>query len=137
MAPKKTRIIDFDVEIGRRVRAERRNHGIAQSEFADALDLSFQQLQKYEQGTNRISAGRLLQMANLLNIPVAQFFEGLEDAHKPANSAAREAGAEYQRLLNFASGREGQKLFRAFDKLDAQGRRAVLRMMEALAASGD
>src|SRR6476469_4127011 len=66
-----------DVEIGRKIRALRLERGLSQSSLADGIGLTFQQVQKYEKGTNRVSAGRLQQIADLLNVPVMFFYGGM------------------------------------------------------------
>jgi len=127
----KRRIIDFDVEIGRRLRVQRSQRGISQTELADAIDLTFQQIQKYENGSNRISAGKLLQIARVLEVPVAIFFEGLEDEVEEA--AARSANAAYQEIQAFAVSSEGRRLYRAFAEIGKpETRRLLLRMLESL-----
>jgi transcriptional regulator with XRE-family HTH domain len=77
--PRKRRIIDFDVAIGRRVRLQRNLHNITQTELASAIGITIQQIQKYELGASRISAGKLLQVAHFLGTPVSAFFDGLEE----------------------------------------------------------
>lgn len=69
----------IDVHVGRRVRLRRKELGISQERLADGLDLTFQQVQKYERGSNRISASKLYEIARVLRVPVAFFFEGLDD----------------------------------------------------------
>lgn len=69
-----------DVYVGRRVREARVAKGLSQTDLGDRLGVSFQQVQKYEKGTNRIGASRLLQTAKALNVTVDYFFDGLEDA---------------------------------------------------------
>ncbi|MGD0334483.1 MAG: helix-turn-helix transcriptional regulator [Xanthobacteraceae bacterium] len=64
-----------DREIGRRLKIRRLDLGISQTAVADALGLTFQQVQKYEKGTNRISAGRLQRLAEILDIPIAYFYD--------------------------------------------------------------
>ena len=66
-----------DVEIGRKIRALRLERGLSQSSLADGIDLTFQQVQKYEKGTNRVSAGRLQRIADMLNVPVIFFYGGM------------------------------------------------------------
>lgn len=66
----------FDVQIGARVRVERLEAGMSQERLAYKLGLTFQQLQKYEKGVNRIAAGHLFEIADVLNKPVEVFFEG-------------------------------------------------------------
>ena len=71
-----------DVHVGRRVHTARLAKGLSQSALGSALGLTFQQIQKYENGTNRISTGRLHEIAELLEVPLAYFFEGLEKVSK-------------------------------------------------------
>ena len=66
-----------DVEIGRKIRALRLERGLSQSGLADGIGLTFQQVQKYEKGTNRVSAGRLQKIAEMLNTPVMFFYGGV------------------------------------------------------------
>ena len=66
----------IDKHVGSRVRMRRMMLGMSQEKLGDAFDLTFQQVQKYEKGTNRISASRLQQMSNILQVPVPFFFEG-------------------------------------------------------------
>jgi transcriptional regulator with XRE-family HTH domain len=66
-----------DIEIGRKIRALRLERGLSQSGLADGIDLTFQQVQKYEKGTNRVSAGRLQRIAEMLNVPVIFFYGGM------------------------------------------------------------
>src|SRR4029078_3219743 len=65
-----------DKHVGARVRMRRMMLNMSQEKLGDALDLTFQQVQKYETGTNRIGASRLQQISNILQVPVASFFEG-------------------------------------------------------------
>lgn len=74
---KKRRAGAEDVEIGCKIRALRLERGLSQSSLADGLGLTFQQVQKYEKGANRVSAGRLLRIADMLNIPVTFFYGGM------------------------------------------------------------
>jgi len=66
-----------DIEIGRKIRALRLERGLSQSGLAEGMGLTFQQVQKYEKGANRVSAGRLQQISNLLNVPVTFFYGGI------------------------------------------------------------
>src|SRR5437773_7916712 len=67
----------IDKHVGNRVRMRRMMLSMSQTKLGDALDLTFQQVQKYEKGTNRISASRLQQMSHILQVPVTFFFEGV------------------------------------------------------------
>jgi len=68
----------YDDHVAKRIRMARKARGLSQTEFGEPLGISFQQIQKYESGKNRVSAGRLFEMANLLEVDVSFFFEGLE-----------------------------------------------------------
>lgn len=75
----------IDNHVGVQVRRLRRSKDVTQTQLAEAIDVSFQQMQKYEKGTNRISASRLYMIARALDTPVGYFFEGLErEEPKPA-----------------------------------------------------
>lgn len=69
---------EYDVSIGSRVRMQRTIMGWSQEKLAGALDITFQQVQKYENGMNRISAGRLYEIAQLMGVPIATFFAGIQ-----------------------------------------------------------
>jgi transcriptional regulator with XRE-family HTH domain len=69
-----------DKHVGHRLRVRRSLLGMSQEKLADAIDLTFQQIQKYERGTNRVSAGRLFQFSKILSVPVSYFFEQYSDA---------------------------------------------------------
>src|SRR5882672_7508313 len=73
---KKRRAGAEDLEIGRKIRALRLERGLSQTGLADGIGLTFQQVQKYEKGTNRVSAGRLHRIAELLNVPITFFYRG-------------------------------------------------------------
>ncbi|WP_333713486.1 helix-turn-helix domain-containing protein [Yoonia sp.] len=76
-----------DVHVGKRIRHRRWMNGTTQQQLAEAVGIKFQQIQKYETGMNRVSASRLWDIANVLNVPVSFFFEGLDEASKPAAKA--------------------------------------------------
>src|SRR6478735_9331724 len=71
---------EVDAYVGRRMRQRRESLGISQGRLGGHLGLTFSQVQKYEKGANRIGAGRLFLLANLLNVPIHYFFEGLSDS---------------------------------------------------------
>jgi transcriptional regulator with XRE-family HTH domain len=75
-ATRKRRAGSEDVEIGRKIRALRLQRGLSQTSLADGIGLTFQQVQKYEKGTNRVSAGRLQKIAEMLDTPVMFFYGG-------------------------------------------------------------
>ena len=70
----------IDAEIGRRLRQGRLVENLTQSDLAKKLDISFQQCQKYENGTNRVSASRLWAISRVLGLPITYFYDGLDDA---------------------------------------------------------
>lgn len=69
---------DLDVKIGERIRSQRKRIGLSQKELANQLDIVFQQLQKHENGTSRVPASRLYEIARALNTPISHFFEADE-----------------------------------------------------------
>ena len=76
-----------DGHVGRRVRERRREIGMSQEKLGNALGISFQQIQKYEAGTNRVAAGRLWDMAGILEVDVGYFFEGIPKRTSRARKA--------------------------------------------------
>ncbi|HXW24993.1 MAG TPA: helix-turn-helix domain-containing protein [Xanthobacteraceae bacterium] len=76
MGSKKPDLID--VEVGQRIRIQRLAAGLSQSELAERIGVTFQQVQKYEKGANRVGAGRLTKIARVLNVSVGSFFDGRE-----------------------------------------------------------
>ncbi|MGH6920379.1 MAG: helix-turn-helix domain-containing protein [Geminicoccaceae bacterium] len=73
----------IDAHVGERIRLRRTEFGLTQEQLAAALDVSYQQIQKYETGANRVSAGRMLEIARKLGVEVGYFFEGLGDEDDP------------------------------------------------------
>jgi transcriptional regulator with XRE-family HTH domain len=126
------RIIDFDIAIGRRIRIQRMLRNITQTQLANAIGITFQQIQKYEHGTNRISAGKLLQVAQYLGVPVSLFFDGLDEGS--GRNSAPAAGPEYHQLKQFIASPEGGRLYRAFAQIrKKETQMTLLRMVESLA----
>jgi len=115
-----------DAEIGQRVRALRLQRGLSQTELGNLISVTFQQVQKYEKGTNRISAGRLQRIAEVLGVPVAYFFAVPDDRQRSGGGAAH--GGE---LLQT----EGAlRLARAYARIKEPGiRLQLLRLTEAIA----
>jgi len=75
----------IDAHVAQRLRLRRELTGYTQDKLGQAVGVSFQMIQKYENGASRVGAGRLLKIAKILNVPVAWFFEGFHPAHGPAN----------------------------------------------------
>jgi transcriptional regulator with XRE-family HTH domain len=95
-----------DVQVGRQVRLYRTVAGLSQTQLADAIGLTFQQIQKYERGSNRISASKLVRIADVLGTPVPAFFEGAEDSPPTPRDRimlrreAIELSRAYERIAN-------------------------------------
>ena len=72
-----------DTYVGQRIRDKRNERGMSQTEVANALGVTFQQVQKYERGTNRVSASRLFDLSRILSVPIQYFFAGLNNQSTP------------------------------------------------------
>ena len=124
-----------DVHVGSRLRLRRTLIGMSQEQLAAALNITFQQVQKYERGTNRISASRLYQASRTLGVPVAWFFEEMSDvaasaSATPAVVAGEKAGIDPDRKL---LRRETLELVRAYYSItDARLRRRLYEMAKAM-----
>jgi len=119
-----------DVHVGGRVRQRRMLLGMSQEKLADALGLTFQQVQKYERGANRIGAGRLYALSNALEVPVSYFFEDLE---APASVQPVREAQQAQQLDPMAR-RETLNLVRSYYGITDQSiRRRMLDLMKSLA----
>ncbi len=84
----------IDQHVGERIRLRRTERGLTQEQLADALDVSYQQVQKYETGANRISAGRIYEIARKLEVEVGYFFEGLENGEPGAAPPLEHGGRQ-------------------------------------------
>ena len=116
-----------DKHVGARVRARRMMLGMSQGKLGDALGLTFQQVQKYEKGTNRIGASRLQQIAEILQVPVSWFFEGVPDLKKPKGDPA-------SYVAGFLAMADGRALAKAFMRLPRGPlRRSIVVLAERLA----
>jgi len=107
-----------DVEIGRKIRALRLERGLSQSNLGEGIGLTFQQVQKYEKGTNRVSAGRLQRIADMLNIPVTFFYGGTGSRAKK-----REANDP---ALAFMQTRGAVRLMRAYSEISSRSTKYAL-----------
>jgi transcriptional regulator with XRE-family HTH domain len=118
-----------DVHVGARVRLRRTMLGMSQEKLGEALGLTFQQVQKYERGANRVGASRLWEMSRVLEVPVSYFFEELGGAPSDA-SEGLELGS------NPMTKRETLELVRAYYKIsDPAVRRRIFDLTKALARS--
>lgn len=127
-----------DCYVGGRVRAARMANQMSQEKLGDAIGVSFQQVQKYEHGTNRIGASRLDAIARNLNRPVAWFFEG---APQPAVNGSAKGTAEqltFDPIYELARTKEGTDLARAFVRIKSERmRRAILAITETAAGNNN
>jgi|SRR5271156_3647509 transcriptional regulator with XRE-family HTH domain len=122
----------IDRHVGARVRMRRLMVGLSQSKLADSLDVTFQQVQKYEKGANRIGASRLQLLARVLDVPPAFFFEGAPASATPSVGFNEDPGNAY--VVDFLSTSEGLQLNRAFSAIkNAKMRRSVLELVEQIA----
>jgi transcriptional regulator with XRE-family HTH domain len=133
MAGKKPNPVD--AHVGSRVRLRRMLLGMSQERLGESMGLTFQQVQKYEKGVNRIGASRLFQISKILDVPVQFFFEEapyVGDTGQPGGMAEADSEAF---ILEFLNSREGLELNRAFVKIaDAKVRKRVVDLVRALSA---
>jgi transcriptional regulator with XRE-family HTH domain len=126
----------IDKHVGSRVRMRRMMLGMSQEKLGDALDLTFQQVQKYEKGTNRIGASRLQQISHILQVPVSFFFEGAPASagiSLPSGDAPSPAF-----VSDFLASSEGLALTKAFMRIeDAKVRRRIVDLVEAIVGGDD
>jgi transcriptional regulator with XRE-family HTH domain len=128
----------IDVHVGHRVRLRRMMIGLSQERLGEKLGLTFQQIQKYEKGANRISASRLFRIAEVLDVPVAFFFEGLPGRHGEDETTgfAEDNPAPY--MLDFIGTPEGLQLNRAFTRIaDPAVRRRIVDLVKSLVGPDD
>lgn len=122
---------EVDAHVGSRVRFRRMTLGVSQEHLADALGLTFQQIQKYEKGQNRIGAGRLFKIAQILTVPVEFFYEGLRHPASVDGEDTERKGAAVQ---NFLTSPEGYALALAFHQIeDSATRRRIVDLVRTIA----
>ncbi|HVK42399.1 MAG TPA: helix-turn-helix transcriptional regulator [Phenylobacterium sp.] len=118
---------NIDVHLGKRLRRRRRLLGLTQQQLASACGVRFQQIQKYECGANRISAARLWQLSEALEVPVGYFYDGLtEAAHREHCAGEGEGGGE------MLARKETLDLVRAYYQLGERPRRRLLDLAKSL-----
>ena len=123
----------IDKHVGSRVRMRRMMLGMSQEKLGDALDLTFQQVQKYEKGTNRIGASRLQQIAQILQVPVSFFFEGAPTTGNVVTGMEEAPSPAY--ISDFLATSDGLALTRAFMHIkDSKLRRRIVDLVEQMAA---
>jgi transcriptional regulator with XRE-family HTH domain len=122
-----------DKYVGSRVRMRRIMLGMSQEKLGDALGLTFQQVQKYEKGTNRVGASRLQQISEILQVPVSFLFDGGPSG--AVNAEGLREGGSPAYVSDFLATAEGLALTRAFTRItDAKMRRSIVELVEQIAA---
>lgn len=122
----------IDKHVAGRVRLQRILVGMSQEKLGEALGITFQQVQKYEKGTNRIGAGRLQRIAETLNVPLSFFYEGAPKDEAAVQGFAEEGATAY--VSEFVTSTEGLQLNMAFARiLDARVRKRIIALVEVLA----
>ncbi len=117
---------DIDLHLGKRLRRRRRLLGLTQQQVANAVGIRFQQVQKYECGANRISAARLWELSEALEVPISYFYDGLAEAQ------ARSEAESDQRGEGMMARKETMDLIRAYYQLDERPRRRLLDLAKSL-----
>ena len=124
---------DIDLHLGKRLRRRRRLLGLTQQQVAEGVGIRFQQIQKYECGANRISAARLWQLAQVLDVPVNYFYDGLtETPMRRERDGMGESRGGDARPADPLAGKETQDLIRAYQNLGERPRRRLLDLARSL-----
>ncbi len=119
----------IDKHVGNRVKMRRLMLGMSQEKLGDALGLTFQQVQKYEKGTNRMGSSRLQQISNILKVPVTFFFENVPGQPKLDGKAPSPVY-----VSDFLATTDGLALTKAFMQIkDAKLRRCIVNLVEEIA----
>jgi len=122
-----------DKYVGSRIRMRRIMLGMSQEKLGESLGLTFQQIQKYEKGTNRVGASRLQQISEILQVPVSFLFEGGPGGSINANGLSEAPSPAY--VSDFLATSEGLALTRAFTRIaDSKLRRSIVDLVEQIAA---
>ena len=126
----------IDKHVGSRVRMRRMMLSMSQEKLGDALGLTFQQVQKYEKGTNRIGASRLQQISQILQVPVAFFFEGAPNLNPHLDGLSEAPSPAY--VADFLATSEGLALTRAFTRIkEAKLRRRIVDLVEQIVSDSN
>lgn len=123
-----------DRHIGRRIKMQRINLGMSQEALGEKIDLTFQQIQKYEKGINRVSATRLYDLAHVLDVEIIFFYEGLPA--RTVQPAGMEEGLPVEEYLDFVSSNEGMVLNQNFTRIRNKAlRQSIVEMTKAIEAA--
>ncbi|MEP3073854.1 helix-turn-helix transcriptional regulator [Maricaulis sp.] len=115
---------DIDLHVGKRLRRRRRLLGLTQQQLAESVGIRFQQIQKYECGANRVSASRLFELAESLDVPVQYFYEGL--------SQRDQVDSDTRLSADILSQKETMDLIRAYYRLGERPRKRLLELAKSL-----
>lgn len=127
----KKAIKEVDSHVGALVRERRVALGMSQQNLAAAIGLTFQQVQKYEKGANRIGASRIMQIANALEVPPTFFFDGAPTAARIGQN--NQSSIRY--VDDFVASKDGIKLMKSFARLPKDVQRGVVNLVEKIADS--
>jgi transcriptional regulator with XRE-family HTH domain len=123
----------IDKHVGNRVRMRRMMLGMSQEKLGEALGLTFQQVQKYEKGTNRVGASRIQQISEILQVPISFLFEGSPTAISKAESLNEAPSPAY--VYDFLATSQGLALTRAFTRItEPKLRRSIVILVERIAS---
>jgi transcriptional regulator with XRE-family HTH domain len=124
-----------DIHVGKRVCMRRKMLSMSQTDLGAALGLTFQQVQKYEKGTNRVGAGRLQQIAHTLHVPISFFFD---DPIKPSGVGGTREGRSPDYVSDFLATTDGLALTKAFVLIkDTRLRRSIVKLVEEIVGEKD
>lgn len=122
-----------DIHVGSRVRQRRTLLGMSQEKLGNAVGLTFQQIQKYERGTNRIGASRLHEFSHILDVPVSFFFDQLPSKGRPRLARGFSEGAQESFEHDAFSKRETLELVRAYYRItDKQVRKRIVDLIRSV-----
>ncbi len=123
-----------DIYAGRMLKRRRIELGLSQTAIAEELGVTFQQVQKYEKGRNRISSSRLLQISHFLRVPVSYFF--IEHNNPIPDPGGERATTSLEDVSQFLASHDGQKLARAYGKIKNETvRKSICGLVESLAVT--
>ena len=125
----------IDKHVGSRVRMRRLMLGMSQSKLGDELGITFQQVQKYEKGTNRMGASRLQHISHILQVPASFFFEGAP--HVPGQHQGNGAAPSPAYVTDFVASSDGLALVKAFMRIKPEVRRRIVGLVEEIAVEDD
>jgi transcriptional regulator with XRE-family HTH domain len=125
----------IDKHVGSRVRMRRLMLGMSQSKLGDELGITFQQVQKYEKGTNRMGASRLQHISHILQVPASFFFEGAP--HVPGQHQGNGAAPSPAYVTDFVASSDGLALIKAFMRIEPEMRRRIVGLVEEIVGDED